>query len=183
MEVLSFWNTFANTGLSRSRTSQTRVVVPSPWVSSSSSSPWRKNPRDTLFHGEDVDRTNVGVARQKVGADCGECLRDLAIDVRLAGFDGLEGVEDAVGRVADLEGVPGHSPLLLKGELPACYKKRCKLGSLVGLCFEKGEQSKLHGHLRSPFCPCVEVKRRRGGGWRVLRRARCEAAPGRGVPG
>src|SRR5258708_19109556 len=104
-----------------------------------------------LFHGEDVDGTNVGVGGQEFRADDGETLRDLAVDVCLAGFDGFEGVEDPVGRVADLERVPGHGSLLLNRELAAGHEERCEVRFLAGLCFEEGEQSESHAHLVSPF--------------------------------
>src|ERR687895_1834729 len=130
--------------------------------------------RETLFDSEDVDRANIGIGGQEVGADCGECLRDLAVNVRLAGFEGFEGVEDAVGRVADLEGVPGHGPLFLKGELTACDEKRREIGALVGLCFEEGEQSEFHGHLRSPFWFGRVLALKSGGGQAQVRVCRVE---------
>src|SRR6476646_12091903 len=60
------------------------------------------------LHCDDVDRADVRVAREQVGADLSERGRDLPVEVGLPPVLALEGVEDAVDRVADLEGVPGR---------------------------------------------------------------------------
>jgi MFS family permease len=68
-----------------------------------------------LLDRDDVDRADVGVLGEQVRPDLSESLGNLPVEVRLPGVLGLEGVEDAVGDVVDLEGIPGHGSGFARG--------------------------------------------------------------------
>ena len=80
---------------------------------------------------------------------------DSTIDVGLTGFLGFEGVEDAVGGVADLERVPGDRALLGDGQRPAGLEECSQVVAFTGFGFEQGEDPKLYGHVWAFL----------GGGW------------------
>ena len=74
---------------------------------------------------------------EEVGADLGECLRDLAVDMGQAGVLGLEGVEDAVGGVVELERVPGDGALFCERERATALEERSEFSPFVGLGLEE----------------------------------------------
>jgi len=88
-----------------------------------------------LFHGDDVDGADVGVLGQQVGGYLAQGGGDLAAEMGLAGVLGREGVEDPVGGVADLEGVPREGAGLLYCQGPAGFEERSELAALAGLGF------------------------------------------------
>jgi hypothetical protein len=67
---------------------------------------------------------------------------------------GLEGVEDAVAGVTDLERIPGHGALLGHRELAACLQERGQLGALAGRCLQLRENSQSNGHCLLSFPGC-----------------------------
>jgi len=87
--------------------------------------------------------------RQQPGGDLGERLGYPPAQVRVAGRLGVEGVEDAVGGVVDLEGVPAHGSLLGDGQGAGGLEELAEFASLAGLGFHSNEQAEFGSHARS----------------------------------
>src|SRR5262245_27651226 len=94
-----------------------------------------------LLDRHDVDGSDVRVGGQQVGRDLPEGLRDLPVQVGLTGVLGLEGVEDAVAGVADLERVPGNRALLGDREVAARLQERGEFAASAGLGLQLGENA------------------------------------------
>ena len=86
-----------------------------------------------LFHGDDLDGADVGIAREQFGPDLAQRLGDLPAEVGLERVVGFEGVEDAVSGVADLERVPRDRALLGDGDCAAGFEERTRSSPLPGL--------------------------------------------------
>src|ERR687894_877422 len=103
-------------------------------------------------HGGLLDRDNlhgsdVGIRSEQVRGYAGERLRDLAVEVGLAALLVLERVEDAVGRLADFERVPGHRADFGDRKRSTFLEEPAKVTSLVGLGLQQGEYTEPHGHV------------------------------------
>src|SRR6476646_8931488 len=83
-----------------------------------------------LLDGEDTDEMDLGVLGEQLGANLSKGPRDLTREVRVTGVLGLERVEDGVGRVLQLERVPGHGALLGDGDLAATFEERGEIRAL-----------------------------------------------------
>src|ERR1700754_221556 len=106
-------------------------------------------PPRRLLHGEHVDRGDVRRRGQQVIAHLRQRFRDLTVDMGLPSLRRLEGVEDPVVGLVDLEGVPGHGPLLRQRQLAPRFEELAERLAFARLRLELNQQSKLHGHLCS----------------------------------
>lgn len=75
--------------------------------------------RTQLLDGDDINRPDVGLLCKKTGCDLSERGGDLPVEVGEAAIFDLEGIEDAVLGVVDLEGVPGDGARLGCCQRPA----------------------------------------------------------------
>src|SRR3984885_4290141 len=112
-------------------------------------------PARSLLDGQDVDELDVGVAGEQLAGDLAEGHRYLAVEVRIQGVPGLEGVEDAVGGVADLECVPVNGALLGNRDLAAGLQECGELVARSGLGLEQGENPVSDGHEIRLLSACV----------------------------
>jgi hypothetical protein len=81
-------------------------------------------------------RSDVRFGGEQVGGDLGQGFGYLAVDVGLAGVLGLEGVEDAVVGVVELERVPRDGSLLGQRQRASALQECPQLIALAGLCLE-----------------------------------------------
>src|SRR5260370_1369568 len=104
-----------------------------------------------LLDRDDVDSADLRVTGEQVGSDLAKRSRDLAVQVGLPGVAGLEGVEDAVAGVTDLERVPGHSALLGNRELAAGPQERGQFLALAWRGLQLRENPQSNGHCLLSF--------------------------------
>src|SRR5262249_62098095 len=98
------------------------------------------------FHSEYLDCPDVRIGGEQVCAHLAERLRDLTVQMRLSRLFGLEGVEDPVPRVVDLERVPRHRSLFAFGDLTTAPEECGELLALAGLRLESGQDAERHCH-------------------------------------
>src|ERR687892_962006 len=108
---------------------------------------FRISPLRGLLDGDDLHGSDFGVGGKQLGGGAGERLRDLAIEVGLAALLVLKRVEDAVGRLADLERVPGHRARFGDRKRSTFLEEPAKVTSLVGLGLQQCEYTEPHGHV------------------------------------
>jgi len=72
-----------------------------------------------LLDGDEFDRADTWCPGQQRRGYFAQRSRDRPVQVGLPRFLVGEGVENAVGRLVDLEGVPGDRPRLIRSEFPA----------------------------------------------------------------
>src|SRR6478735_8972644 len=90
-----------------------------------------------LLHCEDLDGADVGVGVEQVRCHLTERPRNLAVEMGLTGFLRLEGVEDPVGRIVDLERVPRDRSFLGCGDLPTATEEGGQVVALSRLRLEE----------------------------------------------
>jgi hypothetical protein len=90
-----------------------------------------------------------GSAASRSAPDLAERLRDLAVQMRLTRVLGLEGVEDPVRRVVDLERVPVDRPGLAPDDLTTTPQE-CSQVISFSLCALRKATNPSHGHDEAP---------------------------------
>src|SRR5690349_7790271 len=99
-----------------------------------------------LLHGDELHELDLGFFGQQLAADLRERPGDLAFEVRPATRLARERVEDPVGRLVDLERVPGDRGLLGQRELAALFEERSKRFGPAGSGLEQGQDSERRVH-------------------------------------
>src|SRR6476469_9613650 len=109
---------------------------------------------DPLLHRHHVDRTDVRCTGEQLVGHLAQRRRNLTIEMRLPAGVVVEGVENPIRGVADLERVPGHCARLRRGEIAPTLQELPQVLTPARLGLEQCEHPECRTHVNSlPGCP------------------------------
>ena len=115
---------------------------------------------DPLLHRHHVDRTDVRCAGEQLVGHLAQRRRNLTIEMRLPARVVVEGVENPVRGVADLERVPGHRARLRSGEIAPTFQELPQVLTLARLGLEQVRAPRMSDSSSTPSqdVPTVRIQ-------------------------